>query len=137
MRFPRREPFRVAGLSLMLTLVLTIPTATGVLAATIVCTGFPCNGTEQDDIIDASNLGGSSFDIAGLGGDDTMFGSDVGHHLDGGAGDDTIFGGASSDVLAGDKGDDKIVGDAGDDLCRRRLCLWRLRRRYSVWRRWA
>lgn len=112
MRFQHFASFGAAGL---LAPVLLVPAGTAVLAATIVCSGFPCNGTEQDDIIDASSLTGSAFDIAGFGGDDIILGSDAGHHLDGGPGDDTISGGAISDVLAGDRGDDKLDGKEGDD----------------------
>lgn len=116
-KFPHNTTvaFTIA-ISSLLALVALLPAGTIVLAASIVCTGFPCTGTEQDDTIDATNLDFPSFDIEGLGGDDVILGSNSGHHLLGGEGDDTLNGGDIGDVLSGGEGDDELSGDGGDDF---------------------
>lgn len=85
------------------------------LAANIVCTGFPCNGTEDNDVIDATNLGSGAFEIQGLGGNDVILGSDFSHNLDGGDGNDELVGGSGGEALVGGRGNDKASGNGGDD----------------------
>jgi Ca2+-binding RTX toxin-like protein len=60
-------------------------------------------------------------DVVGTRADDTITGSNVPNHLDGGGGDDVLSGGTASsgaddaDVLVGGTGDDTIVGGPGVD----------------------
>ena len=57
-------------------------------------------------------------EVAGGGGDDTLFETDsVGNRLDGGPGSDELSGGSGPDTLLGGPGDDmKLTGHEGDDV---------------------
>ncbi len=60
------------------------------------------------------------LDVNGLGGDDTITGSEglaglIELDLDGGAGNDTIAGGDGDDLITGGEGDDTLTGNLGDD----------------------
>ncbi|WP_069300019.1 Ig-like domain-containing protein, partial [Neptunicoccus sediminis] len=88
--------------------------------------------TDNDDLIDERTALGSVL-VDGLGGDDTILGSDFDDSLSGSGGYDTIFGGdgkdeisggdlrdnlyggAGKDLLSGDDGNDRVYGRRGDD----------------------
>jgi Ca2+-binding RTX toxin-like protein len=81
-------------------------------------------GTEGNNILDFSGLteivsGGKGEDpvlnVSGLGGNDTITGSNFDDHINGGAGNDILKGGLGNDVLDGGAGVDNIDGGAGDD----------------------
>jgi len=82
-------------------------------------------GNERDNIINGSafTLGGVTFN--GMGGDDTITGTNQQDVLMGGDGEDTInglgdndqiFGGAGDDILNGGAGNDEMYGGPGDDV---------------------
>ncbi len=100
--------------------------------------GSPDDGTtgENDNIMDAENIIGSSFDdaligsegpnslmggsgndtVEGGGGDDTLEGNNGLDVLVGGGGNDSLLGGAGNDRLVGSEGLDFLFGDVGDDI---------------------
>ena len=70
-------------------------------------------GTPGDDVILANQLPQGQV-IVGLGGNDSILGSEQGDTICGGDGNDQIWAGAGSDWLAGGPGDDRLL--AGIDL---------------------
>ncbi|WP_205666508.1 type I secretion C-terminal target domain-containing protein [Acinetobacter sp. ANC 4973] len=60
----------------------------------------------------------SSVQIYGLGGDDTIIGSNFADIIRGGTGIDTIDGGAGNDLIIGGKGNDILTGGLGRDVFR-------------------
>ncbi|ENU18594.1 hypothetical protein F994_03000, partial [Acinetobacter bohemicus ANC 3994] len=60
----------------------------------------------------------SSVQIYGLGGDDTIIGSNYADIIRGGTDADTIDGGAGNDLIIGGKGDDILTGGLGRDVFR-------------------
>ncbi|CAN1525866.1 RTX calcium-binding nonapeptide repeat [Rhabdaerophilaceae bacterium] len=77
----------------------------------------PRNGVVDGTSV-ANTLYGHQADgdqIAGFGGNDTIFGLGGADVLDGGAGNDSIFGGGDHDLLYGYLGNDILFGDAGND----------------------
>lgn len=72
-------------------------------------------GGPSDNRIDVSGFSGSSTNIEGLGGNDTIIGSNAADTLSGGDGDDSILGRNGSDSLLGGDGDDILNGGAGND----------------------
>lgn len=69
-------------------------------------------GTEGNDSITSSNLGGLA---EGYGGDDQMLGSIGDDYLYGGDGNDTFFGERGDDLLVSGQGNDVLYGGSGDD----------------------
>jgi ELWxxDGT repeat protein len=53
--------------------------------------------------------------IAGVGGNDTIFGNDGDDSLDGGAGDDSVWGNNGNDTVLGQDGVDSLYGNGGND----------------------
>ncbi|CAN1522304.1 RTX calcium-binding nonapeptide repeat [Rhabdaerophilaceae bacterium] len=77
----------------------------------------PRNGVVDGTSV-ANTLYGHQSDgdqIAGFGGNDTIFGLGGADVLDGGAGNDSVFGGGDHDLLYGYLGNDILFGDAGND----------------------
>ena len=76
-------------------------------------------GTAGDDVL--STDGGvtaqlQADDVAGLGGNDQITGTDRAEVLDGGDGNDTVHGGGGADRIKGGAGVDALYGEAGDDV---------------------
>ena len=75
-------------------------------------------GTNAADLMDFS--GNSSMDnvaaIQGLGGNDTIKGSNQADVIDGGSGNDTLEGNGGDDKLLGGSNNDKLLGGAGNDV---------------------
>ena len=66
--------------------------------------------------VTASSLGGFFLTIDGVGGDDTITGSNLGDHIFGGAGNNTLNGGDGADTIHADGGGTNTVdAGAGDD----------------------
>ncbi len=63
----------------------------------------------------AADLAGAGEEIAGLEGDDWLFGGSGNDRLEGGRGNDFLDGGAGDDVLIGGEGNDTLVGGGGSD----------------------
>lgn len=63
--------------------------------------------------LDASAFTLGAVTLIGLGGNDTLFGTNLADHLDGGVGNDSQRGGAGADTLLGGDGNDSL--DGGDD----------------------
>ena len=57
----------------------------------------------------------NSIVIDGLGGNDTLIGSDYDDEIRGGEGHDALFGNAGDDTLKGENGEDVLNGGAGSD----------------------
>ena len=73
------------------------------------------SGNDGDEQLVANARIGSS--LFGMGGDDVLWGSELGDRLDGGAGSDTIRGGAGPDTMIGGDGVDiYVVNDLGDQM---------------------
>lgn len=77
--------------------------------------GVVVTGTNDNDLILASNLGD---DVFGLRGDDCIFGGTSKDKLNGDSGNDIIHGGSGNDIINGNAGDDAIYGDDGNDKIR-------------------
>lgn len=76
-------------------------------------TDFARNGgAEGDFLVMPGDVGGR---MAGRGGDDALFGSDLRERLIGGGGADFLSGEGGNDVLRGGAGDDTLRGGAGRD----------------------
>ena len=78
--------------------------------------------TKKGDTIDCRKAVGPRIRISGHGGDDMIWGSDVGDVLrgdsiKGGGGNDTIYAMGGNDVVRGGSSDDRIHGGSGDDKC--------------------
>jgi Ca2+-binding RTX toxin-like protein len=71
------------------------------------------NGTGNADTLYGFN--GIANTINGLGGNDAIYGGDLGDKLYGGDGNDSIVGYAGNDLLVGGQGNDTLQGDAGVD----------------------
>ena len=71
-------------------------------------------GTNFDDVFDASAapVTTSGYNFSGMGGNDTLIGSDGADSLLGGDGDDVLRGGRSGDFLDGGAGSDRFVYDS-------------------------
>ncbi len=81
------------------------------------------SGSDADELLNApagnidqiiAGLGGNDT-IYGRGGDDTLLGGDGDDVIYGGIGADVLLGGADDDVLDGGNGADLLMGGAGDD----------------------
>jgi Ca2+-binding RTX toxin-like protein len=74
-------------------------------------------GTEGDDVLttEGATEQAKADEVAGLGGNDAITGTDRAEVFDGGAGNDTIQAGAGNDRLKGGSGTDALHGEAGDD----------------------
>jgi hypothetical protein len=82
------------------------------VAATVRCTGGPCEGTEEGDDIYGSH---GADTIRGHGGNDFVLarpGMDV---VYGGSGEDRLYGGEQDDRIYAGEGDDYARGKEGDD----------------------
>lgn len=94
------------------------------LAATILCDGGNCFGTNHPDTIYGTNRHDDIF--AKAGGDyvtgrergDDLDGQDGADRVLGGPGDDWVKGGDHDDVVKGDRGHDTINGGSGDNVIR-------------------
>ena len=79
-------------------------------------------GSSEDDSINLSGVTPESFpalssvELHGLGGDDTIVGSQLDDDISGGSGDDMLSGLSGNDRLTGDAGADTISGGDGDDF---------------------
>jgi Ca2+-binding RTX toxin-like protein len=75
------------------------------------------NGSSSDDvIIDAFSNPNSNYKINGVGGNDTIYGSEAAScWLLGGSGDDWLVGGAKNDIFDGGSGADIHFGSVGSD----------------------
>ncbi len=82
--------------------------------------GVQFRGTDGPEIVIAAQGGGKGFQY-GMGGDDTLTGSDDDETIDGGAGDDDIRGGYGNDTITGGPGRDKLLGDR-DARCNELAC---------------
>ena len=71
------------------------------------------NGTVNGDTLYGFN--GIANTINGLGGNDVIYGGDLGDLLNGGDGNDTIIANSGADALTGGLGDDNMQGNAGAD----------------------
>lgn len=69
-------------------------------------------GSDQSELLTMPQAGTT---LHGLGGDDSLIGSDAGDTLAGGAGQDMLIGGKGDDVMFGGHGADQIFGGAGQD----------------------
>ena len=69
-------------------------------------------GTDKSERMTAPQTGAI---LHGLGGNDSMFGSDFADTIAGGAGTDVLYGGLGDDVLFGGRGADQLFGGAGVD----------------------
>ena len=74
-------------------------------------------GTAGDDVLstDGATEQQKADDVAGLGGNDQITGTDRAEVFDGGDGNDTIHAGGGDDRLKGGAGTDALFGDAGND----------------------
>jgi VCBS repeat-containing protein len=74
-------------------------------------------GTGGANVLDFSGLTSVTglMQIQGLGGDDTITGTNFADTLIGGSGDDKLFGGSGDDLLAGGANDDVLNGGSGND----------------------
>ncbi|UJA00814.1 beta strand repeat-containing protein [Acinetobacter johnsonii] len=70
-------------------------------------------GTVGNDLTLNQSSATTSVQIFGLGGDDTITGSNFADIIRGGAGDDTIDSGAGNDIIIGGKGNDTMTGYLG------------------------
>ncbi len=86
--------------------------ATAAYAATIKCTGGPCNGTPQRDTITGSRF---SDEISARGGSDEVNARGGLDEVDAGRGNDTVRGQRDTDILDGGVGRDLIEGNRGND----------------------
>ncbi len=78
-------------------------------------TATTVTGTAADDTIDCSGASpGKTID--GMGGNDTITGTQFDDVITGGMGNDTITGLGGNDVLTGNKGNDTISGGEGNDI---------------------
>ena len=77
--------------------------------------GVIVTGTNDNDLILASNLGD---DVFGLRGDDCIFGGTSKDKLNGDSGNDIIYGDSGNDIINGNAGNDIIDGDNGNDKIR-------------------
>jgi Ca2+-binding RTX toxin-like protein len=68
---------------------------------------------DQGNLLALSSATGGR--LSGLGGDDTMYGSDGADTLNGDAGKDAMYGGSGNDILSGGLGNDAMFGDDGND----------------------
>ena len=90
----------------------------------VVGAGGAIRGTDSANLLDFRlSSAGNSFvtltrvtAIFGLGGDDTIHGTDEVNSLYGGAGHDTLHGYGKNDYLEGGDGSDLLVGGDGDDI---------------------
>jgi len=71
-------------------------------------------GGVSDNSLDASGFSGP-VTLAGLDGNDSLWGGTAADLLDGGSGGDTLKGGAGNDALDGGLDDDTLWGEAGSD----------------------
>ena len=74
-------------------------------------------GTAGDDVLttDGATEQTKADEVAGLGGNDKITGTDRDEVFDGGAGNDTINAGTGNDRLKGGTGSDALYGEAGND----------------------
>ncbi len=72
-------------------------------------------GSDNDDNINASAVT-SSLNIQGEGGNDVLFGTNVGGNISGGNGNDYMVGGDGADIMNGDAGEDNMRGGNGNDF---------------------
>lgn len=74
-------------------------------------------GSTSDDVLntDGATATLQADEVAGLGGNDQITGTERVEVLDGGEGNDTIRGGGGADRIKGGAGADVLFGDAGDD----------------------
>jgi Ca2+-binding RTX toxin-like protein len=73
---------------------------------------YVVEGTDGDDLIDASYLGDPQGDRVDAGDNQTGTDDDV---ISAGAGNDTVLAGAGNDLVSGNAGDDSLSGQDGDD----------------------
>jgi Ca2+-binding RTX toxin-like protein len=98
-------------------LTLGIVDGTGAEAsATATCDGQVATivGTPGDDVI-LANQEVTGQVIVGLGGNDSILGSELGDAICGGDGNDQIWAGSGNDTLVGGPGDDRLLGGVGTD----------------------
>jgi len=72
-------------------------------------------GTSSADIIDC-RTSPIRHDIYGVGGGDTIYGSEFDDFITGGSGPDTIYGGGGHDAIDGGGDNDTIYGEDGNDV---------------------
>jgi len=73
-------------------------------------------GTDGKNNLDFRNATLENIDkIEGLGGNDTLVGSDQNNVIDGGTGNDRLYGRDGDDNLVGGTGNDRLYGDGGND----------------------
>jgi Ca2+-binding RTX toxin-like protein len=94
------------------------------VAATILCDGGNCFGTNRPDSIFGTNKhdaifakNGGDF-VSGRGGADNLNGEDGNDRVLGGWGDDWVKGGRHDDAVEGNLGNDRITGGSGDNIIR-------------------
>ena len=96
---------------------------TSVLGANVLGSSSAANssiikGTSANDVNLDQSSATSSVRIYGLGGDDTIIGSNYADIIRGGTGTDTIDGGAGNDLIIGGQGNDILTGGLGRDVFR-------------------
>ena len=89
-----------------------------VLGSTSAANSSIIKGTSANDVNLDQSGATSSVRIYGLGGDDTIIGSNYADIIRGGTGIDTIDGGAGNDLIIGGKGNDILTGGLGRDVFR-------------------
>ncbi len=72
-------------------------------------------GDETADSFDFSAVSGTNILCLGLGGNDTIMGSNDANQLEAGSGDDYVEGLGGNDWLFGDAGNDVLIGGSGND----------------------
>ena len=84
---------------------------------TITVDGSAMNGTSDALTVDTNvaNTGGTTFDITGAAGNDSLEGGAGTDTINGGTGNDTIDGGAGNDIMIGGAGSDNITIGVGAD----------------------
>ena len=89
-----------------------------VLGSTSAANSSIIKGTSANDVNLDQSSATSSVRIYGLGGDDTIIGSNFADIIRGGTGADTINGGAGNDIIIGGQGNDILTGGLGRDIFR-------------------
>ncbi|OTG97628.1 hypothetical protein B9T24_05840, partial [Acinetobacter sp. ANC 4654] len=89
-----------------------------VLGSTSAANSSIIKGTSANDVNLDQSSATSSVRIYGLGGDDTIIGSNFADIIRGGTGADTINGGAGNDIIIGGQGNDILTGGLGRDVFR-------------------
>ncbi|MNG85169.1 Bifunctional hemolysin/adenylate cyclase precursor [compost metagenome] len=91
---------------------------TNVLGSSSTANSSIIKGTSANDVNLDQSSATSSVRIYGLGGNDTIKGSNYADIIRGGTGIDTIDGGAGNDLIIGGKGNDILTGGLGRDVFR-------------------